>query len=66
MCAPRAATNTTRARRQQVLEHCQAAGNFEVVFIESICTDPVILDKNCAWVVVGHCWAQGLEGTGPS
>ena len=34
------ATNTTRARRQQVMKHCMSAGNFQVVFIESICTDP--------------------------
>lgn len=40
------ATNTTRARRAQVIEHVKAAGNFEVVFVESICTDPVILEKN--------------------
>ena len=40
------ATNTTRVRRAQVIDHCKAAGNFQVVFIESICTDASILDKN--------------------
>lgn len=39
------ATNTTRARRQHVLEFCEARG-LQVVFIESICEDPTILEAN--------------------
>lgn len=45
------ATNTTRARRQTVLAHCRAhmestGTPLQVVFIESICDDPVILSRN--------------------
>jgi broad specificity phosphatase PhoE/predicted kinase len=39
------ATNSTRARRRMVREVCAAAG-VEVVFIESICNDPAIVEAN--------------------
>jgi len=39
------ATNTTRERRDVVRERCLAAGH-QVVFIESICNDPEILEAN--------------------
>ncbi len=39
------ATNTTRARRHHVLEFCKAR-NLEVLFIESICEDPTIIEAN--------------------
>lgn len=39
------ATNTTRARRNHVLDRCEAAG-CQVVFIESLCEDPTIIDAN--------------------
>lgn len=39
------ATNTTPERRARVRERCRAAGH-EVVFLESICDDPAILESN--------------------
>ena len=39
------ATNTTRARRDQVRARCSAAG-CTVVFVESVCEDPSILEAN--------------------
>ena len=39
------ATNSTRARRALVLARCEAAG-LEVVFVESTCTDPAIVESN--------------------
>jgi broad specificity phosphatase PhoE len=39
------ATNSTRERRAAVLQECKAAGH-RVVFIESICDDPEIIDTN--------------------
>jgi broad specificity phosphatase PhoE len=39
------ATNTTRERRDAVRERCVAAGH-QVVFIESICNDPAIVEAN--------------------
>ncbi|WP_437599952.1 bifunctional nucleoside/nucleotide kinase/histidine phosphatase family protein [Sorangium sp. So ce590] len=39
------ATNSTRARRNLVMERCQAHG-FPVVFIESICNDESIIETN--------------------
>lgn len=39
------ATNSTRERRDLVRTRCEAEG-FRVVFIESICRDPLIIDAN--------------------
>ncbi len=39
------ATNNTRERRALVLERCAAEG-LEVVFVESICDDPAIIEGN--------------------
>ena len=39
------ATNSTRDRRAVVRRECEAAGH-RVVFIESICNDPEIIDTN--------------------
>lgn len=39
------ATNSTRERRQFVREQCEATG-MRVVFLESICDDPEIIDQN--------------------
>ncbi|MSP90396.1 MAG: fructose-2,6-bisphosphatase [Myxococcales bacterium] len=39
------ATNTTRSRRDQVRARCSAAG-CTVVFVESVCEDPSILEAN--------------------
>jgi predicted kinase len=42
------ATNTTRARRQAIVNVCnkEGSGNLPVVFVESICDDPVVLHEN--------------------
>lgn len=39
------ATNSTRRRRTLVLERCQVKGH-QVVFIESMCNDPAIVEAN--------------------
>lgn len=39
------ATNTTRKRRRQIVERCWHA-DVDILFIESICNDPVLLAKN--------------------
>lgn len=39
------ATNSTRARRRLVRERCKKAG-LPLVFIESICNDPAVIDAN--------------------
>jgi broad specificity phosphatase PhoE len=39
------ATNTTRERRSAIQKRCLAAGH-QVVFIESICNDPAIVEAN--------------------
>jgi broad specificity phosphatase PhoE/predicted kinase len=39
------ATNSTRDRRQRVLERCRRDG-VQVLFIESICDDPAIIESN--------------------
>lgn len=41
------ATNTTAARRRAVLAHCQARSlDLRVIFLESICDDPRVLENN--------------------
>lgn len=39
------ATNSTRARRAQVARRLEAAGA-QVVFVESVCTDPALIEQN--------------------
>ena len=39
------ATNTTRARRAEIAQRVRAEGH-ELVFVESICDDPAIIDAN--------------------
>ena len=39
------ATNSTRERRNMILKRCTAE-NVQVVYIESICNDPAIVEKN--------------------
>jgi 6-phosphofructo-2-kinase / fructose-2,6-biphosphatase 3 len=39
------ATNSTRRRRSLVRERCAAAG-IDVVFVESVCSDPAIVESN--------------------
>mmetsp|Transcript_11009 Transcript_11009/g.14318 ORF Transcript_11009/g.14318 Transcript_11009/m.14318 type:complete len:573 (+) Transcript_11009:54-1772(+) len=40
------ATNTTRARRQAILNRARGEKDVVLLFVESICDDPVILDRN--------------------
>jgi 6-phosphofructo-2-kinase len=42
------ATNSTRERRNLLLKRLEREPNFRVLFIESICTDPVVLANNIA------------------
>ncbi|XP_035675903.1 6-phosphofructo-2-kinase/fructose-2,6-bisphosphatase 1-like isoform X11 [Branchiostoma floridae] len=46
------ATNTTRERRQLVLDYCQQEKNFKVFFIESMCDDPEVVAENVKEVKV--------------
>lgn len=45
------ATNTTRERRDWVVEEC-VKNNFDVIFVESICNDEKIIEEN---VLVNKC-----------
>lgn len=40
------ATNTTKKRRQMVIERCKREPGVGLLFIESICQDPGILSQN--------------------
>lgn len=40
------ATNTTIERRRMILRQCAKQENLKVMFVESICTDPVMINKN--------------------
>ncbi|CAI2171022.1 3346_t:CDS:10 [Funneliformis geosporum] len=40
------ATNSTVERRRKILERCQRETTFKVLFIESICNDNEVLEKN--------------------
>lgn len=40
------ATNTTKARRARLLERNQKEKNTTLLFVESICDDPEILQRN--------------------
>jgi len=40
------ATNTTKRRRQMVVERCRESRGITPVFIESICDDPGVLEEN--------------------
>eukprot|EP01099_Mayorella_cantabrigiensis_P009062 TRINITY_DN980_c0_g2_i2.p1 TRINITY_DN980_c0_g2~~TRINITY_DN980_c0_g2_i2.p1 ORF type:complete len:329 (+),score=39.97 TRINITY_DN980_c0_g2_i2:393-1379(+) len=40
------ATNSTIARRQQIRERCESIPNLQVIFLESICDDDEVLEKN--------------------
>jgi broad specificity phosphatase PhoE len=42
------ATNSTKARRRAVLDHCAAVPGVRVAFLESICTDVDVLRRNYA------------------
>ncbi|XP_078677807.1 6-phosphofructo-2-kinase/fructose-2,6-bisphosphatase-like isoform X47 [Branchiostoma floridae x Branchiostoma belcheri] len=46
------ATNTTRERRQLVMDYCQKEKNFKVFFIESMCDDPEVVAENVKEVKV--------------
>ena len=39
------ATNSTATRRKMVRERCEAAG-IEVIFVETVCDDPAVVDRN--------------------
>ncbi|CAM9186633.1 unnamed protein product, partial [Heterosigma akashiwo] len=40
------ATNTTKARREMLLKRNAGVPSVGILFIESICDDPVILERN--------------------
>lgn len=42
------ATNTTRARRQEIADRVAREPNLRLVFLESICTDPAVIAANVA------------------
>lgn len=45
------ATNTTRARRELLVEFCEK-NRFRCFFVESVCDDPRIIDSNVTDVKV--------------
>ena len=40
------ATNTTKARRAAIMDRARREPNTYLLFVESICDDPVILERN--------------------
>lgn len=40
------ATNTTRARRQKITDRAMQEKDVHLLFVESICDDPKILERN--------------------
>ena len=40
------ATNSNIERRNYIAQRCAYAG-FNVLYLESICNDPVLIEKNC-------------------
>lgn len=42
------ATNTTRARRQALVDRVKREPGLKLLFIESICTDPAVIAANVA------------------
>jgi hypothetical protein len=40
------ATNTTRDRRQKIMDRARKEKNVQLLFVESICDDPKILERN--------------------
>lgn len=54
------ATNSNRERRTQVREHCEAAG-MQVLFIESRCDDPNIIEQNIRSTKLAMPDYEGLD-----
>jgi broad specificity phosphatase PhoE/predicted kinase len=54
------ATNSTRSRRAHVLQRCEATG-IAVVFIESVCEDPGILEANVRETKLGSPDYAGVD-----
>lgn len=40
------ATNTTAKRRKHLIDMLRNHGSYDVLFLESICDDPLIIDRN--------------------
>lgn len=54
------ATNSNRERRAQVREHCEQAG-MQVLFIESRCDDPAIIEQNIRSTKLAMPDYEGLD-----
>ena len=54
------ATNSTRARRAQVARRLEAAGA-QVVFVESVCTDPALIEHNVRENKISSPDYQGMD-----
>ncbi|ELT99741.1 hypothetical protein CAPTEDRAFT_161796 [Capitella teleta] len=46
------ATNTSRARRQMIFDYCTGKHSYKTFFVESLCTDPLIVEANIREVKV--------------
>ncbi|ORX90782.1 bifunctional 6-phosphofructo-2-kinase/fructose-2,6-bisphosphate 2-phosphatase [Basidiobolus meristosporus CBS 931.73] len=40
------ATNSTKERRQRIIDRCARESDINILFVESICTDPKVLERN--------------------
>ncbi|ORX90534.1 bifunctional 6-phosphofructo-2-kinase/fructose-2,6-bisphosphate 2-phosphatase [Basidiobolus meristosporus CBS 931.73] len=40
------ATNSTKERRQRIMDRCSRESDINILFVESICTDPEVLARN--------------------
>lgn len=54
------ATNTERSRRDMIVERCAAAG-VKVLFVETICEDPAVVDANVRRNKVGLADYAGMQ-----
>ncbi|CAL8083901.1 unnamed protein product [Calicophoron daubneyi] len=54
------ATNTTRDRRLWIMEKCKA-NNLDVLFVESICNDPKVIEENVLEVKVSSPDYVGMD-----
>lgn len=52
------ATNSTVARRKLILDRCSQVENLHVIFIESICTDPSVIEANIQMKLQGPDYAN--------
>lgn len=56
------ATNTTRERRLWIMERCKSR-QLDVLFVESICNDPKVIEENVLVSLFANCcrWSLSVQ-----